>query len=42
MIFDGKLRFALLASLPSAILNKIQVDNKLVIVPARVKVKLKI
>ena len=35
--FDEKLRFALLASFRSAIFSKIQVDNKLIIFPARVK-----
>jgi len=35
-IFDAKIRFALLALLRSAIFSEIEVDNYLVIFPARV------
>jgi len=36
LYFDAKLRFALLASLRSAIFREIKIDNKLVTFPARV------
>jgi len=36
--FDAKLRFALFASLRSAIFYKIKIDNELVIFPVRVKI----
>jgi len=37
IIFNAKLRFALFASLRSAIFSLIQVDSELVTFPARVK-----
>ena len=39
LIFDGKLRFALLASLRLGIFSETQVDNLLVTWPAEVKNK---